>query len=178
VLIVTTSCAQNNQQGIIAKEAVHKETTKKERVFSEMKPYDVTVKIESTALNENNLIFSVDIYDKSFLGSPHSNGYFVDGFTISLDETSNLALKDSIVEYPTCLESQDPWGDGRVYLVKRNTTFTQKLTIAYQNDFKVGGMFNFSIDPKLSTEEIKFIISQRSGFLSVEKLNTAFPFIK
>lgn len=177
VVLLSTGCTKNNQHDNIAKEAFQTDISKTTTAIHKVDdPYTLTLEMDTTDKNEHSLIVSIDLHDKSFFVSPHSNGNFLGRFALSLDETKNLVMKDSIVEFPKSLESLDPWSEGWVNFVKRNTTYTQKLTIDSQKDFEVAGLIKFVIEPRCTMEKVKFVISQRSGVLSVEKLHTSVYF--
>jgi hypothetical protein len=179
LVLLSISCVENNPKNNVAVESIHTENSSiKKHQFDIDKPYLVTLKINKTNNNEFSLITLVDIYDKEFLSGPHSNGFFVGDFAISLEETNNITIKDPIVKSPKPIETTDPWGDGQVNWIKRNTTYSQKFTINSTQDFKVTGYINFEMEPKKSIENTKFIISQNDGTLSVEKITTTIPFTK
>lgn len=178
-LIIASSCAQRIEQNsditnvgqINKSEIVNKRTTPESS-------YQVTFEIDSSRSPEPRMIISIDIFDKDFLESPHANGYYTDSSTLLLDENSKLVLKDSLETLQKSIESTDPWGHGRVNLVRRNSTFAQKLILKSPNDFEVSGTFSFVLAPEIDLQEVKFMIKNRSGNLVIEKLNTSIPFIK
>ncbi|WP_024771441.1 hypothetical protein [Aquimarina macrocephali] len=171
IVLLSAGCTKNNQEGNIEKETFQIDPLKTATVSKMDDPYSLALKIDTIDKDEYSLIVSIDLYDKSFFVSPHSNGNFMGRFALSLSETKNLAMKDSIVEFPKALESYDPFSDRQVNFVKRNTTYTQKLTIGSQKDFEVSGWVKFVIEPRCTMEKVKFVISQRSGVLSVKELD-------
>ncbi|PKV53117.1 hypothetical protein ATE84_5252 [Aquimarina sp. MAR_2010_214] len=171
IVLLSTGCAKNNPVGTVTTKATQTDTAKTTTVNKMDDPYALALKIDTTDKNEHSLIVSIDLYDKAFFVSPHSNGNFLGRFALSLDETKSLVMKDSIIEFPKSLESYDPFSDRWVNFVKRNTTYTQKLTIDSQKDFEVFGLIKFVIEPRCTMEKVKFVISQRSGVLSIEELD-------
>lgn len=169
VVLSCIGCVKNNQEDTRTKKVAQTDIAKKTTINKNDSPYTLMLKIDTTDKNEESLVVSIDLYDKSYFVSPHSNGNFLGRFKLSLEKTKHLTMKDSIIEFPKSLESLNPWGDGKVNFVKRNTTYTQKLTIDSQEDFEVTGLIKFVIEPRCTMEKIKFVISQRSGILSVEK---------
>jgi hypothetical protein len=176
IVLLSIGCTKNNQKGKIVAETAQVDAVKTATINKMDNPYALALKTDTTDKGEQRLIVSIDLYDKSYFVSPHSNGNFLGRFNLSLNETKHLTMKDSIVEFPKALESYDPFSDRWVNFVKRNTTYTQKLTIDSQKDFEVAGLIKFVIEPRCTMEKVKFIISQRSGVLSVEKQQTSAHF--
>ncbi|MBG6130255.1 hypothetical protein IWQ47_001662 [Aquimarina sp. EL_43] len=169
IVLLSIGCTKNNQNDKVVTETAQTDTAKTATINKMDNPYALALKTDTTDKGEQRLIVSIDLYDKSYFVSPHSNGNFLGRFNLSLGETKHLTMKDSIIEFPKSLETYDPWSDGRVNFVKRNTTYTQKLIINSQKDFEVTGLIKFVIEPRCTMEKVKFVISQRSGVLSVEK---------
>lgn len=169
IVLLSIGCTKNNQNDKVVTETAQTDTAKTATINKMDNPYALALKTDTTDKGEQRLIVSIDLYDKSYFVSPHSNGNFLGRFNLSLGETKHLTMKDSIIEFPKSLETYDPWSDGKVNFVKRNTTYTQKLIINSQKDFEVTGLIKFVIEPRCTMEKVKFVISQRSGVLSVEK---------
>ncbi|WP_109098268.1 hypothetical protein [Aquimarina sp. AU58] len=169
IVLLSIGCTKNNQNDKVVTETAQTDTAKTATINKMDTPYALVLKIDTTDKGEPHFIVSIDLYDKSYFVSPHSNGNFLGRFNLSLDETKHLTMKDSIIEFPKSLESYDPFSGRQVNFVKRNTTYTQKLTIDSQKDFEVTGLIKFVIEPRCTMEKVKFVISQRSGVLSVEK---------
>ncbi|WP_103070634.1 hypothetical protein [Aquimarina sediminis] len=178
VILLSASCTKNNKQHNITKvTAHHSEVLQPTVTFPEINPpYQIKLDIDSTNNNQYNLIISIDIYDKDFLESPHSNGKFVNNLTISIDKTKNLSSKGSNLELP--MPSEQPYSlEGKQpNLVKRSSVYTQKLTINSHDDFEIAGLLRFIVEPNYTMENVKFVISQQSGVLSIKKLQTSVCF--
>ncbi|WP_074407393.1 MULTISPECIES: hypothetical protein [Aquimarina] len=176
IVLLSIGCTKNNQKDKVLTETAQADTAKTATINKIDNLYALALKTDTTDKGEQRLIVSIDLYDKSFFVSPHSNGNFLGRFNLSLDETKHLTMKDSIIEFPKSLESYDSFSGRQVNFVKRNTTYTQKLTIDSQKDFEVAGLIKFVIEPRCTMEKVKFVISQRSGVLSVEKQQTSAHF--
>jgi hypothetical protein len=49
-----------------------------------------------------------------------------------------------------------------------DTRYEYPLTVSTAEDFEVKGMIRFTIEPRCTLEEIPFVITQRSGALSIQ----------
>ncbi|EZH73514.1 hypothetical protein ATO12_16385 [Aquimarina atlantica] len=169
IALSSIGCVKNNQEDTRTTKVTQTDTAIRTTIGKIDTSYALALKMDTTDKDEQRLIVSIDLYDKSYFVSPHSNGNFLGRFNLSLDETKHLTIRDSIIEFPKSLETYDPWSDGWVNFVKRNTTYTQKLIIDSKKDFEVTGLIQFVIEPRCTMEKVQFVISQRSGVLSVEK---------
>lgn len=134
-------------------------------------PYDIGFQIDKLDNNQYILVVSIQLDKGSYLVSPFSNDSYSGRFDISIKDVGNLIMNDTLLEIPRSAEEIDPWGKGLVNLVKENTIYKQKFTILAKDDFEVSGFIRFVIEPLCTMEEVKFIISNNSGKLKVEKIN-------
>lgn len=134
-------------------------------------PYDIKVQIEKTSSNQYFLVVTIELDNESYFVSPTSNDSYSGRFDISIKDTGNLIMNDTLLEIPPSVEEIDPWEGGLVNVVKENTIYKQKFMVVAKNDFDVSGFIRFVIEPRCTMEEVSFVISYHSGILKVKKIN-------
>jgi len=125
--------------------------------------YTLHFELEETKDKEHFLIISVELHNNSEFISPYEDKEFKGKFFLNLGTTNNLDFKENIIETPQAVDSYDKFGPQNVKWVKVNTIYRQKLNIKTQEDFKVFGRLQFTIEPRCTLEQIPFSISYKDG---------------
>ncbi|PWK19889.1 hypothetical protein [Xanthomarina spongicola] len=146
------------------------ETITYKEPYSPHSPYHLDLKIENTETDSKQLVVFITLKGDSYFVSPHAKKDFKGRFSMTLDESSNLATQGHIIEIPQSVEEIDTHHlvDGTVNWVKENTTYKLPLNVNTDKDFEATGAIRFTIEPRCTFEEIPFMISQKSGKLSVK----------
>jgi len=132
-------------------------------------PYEIDFDVNQINKEERALVIKMNLAEGSYYLSPHTNPkYEFSGvFKITLESNSNIIMYDSLVETPRSYEYRDSVYGGPANFVKENTTYEQKFKVLNDNDFDVKGLVQFTIEPKCTYEEIVFVLSNKSGKMTV-----------
>ena len=88
-------------------------------------PYNLQLRIETTANNTHNLIISIKLKKGSSYISPFETKAFTGKFYMDLGSYKDLSLDKNIVESPQAVARYDGFVDGPVIWVEENTTYKQ-----------------------------------------------------
>jgi hypothetical protein len=184
ILLISTSCSTKSQEtnkvlastdNTIASTGVNLPlnpfetiTTFKEP-YNPHSPYHLDLKIENTVANTTLLELFITLRDSSYFVSPNAKRDFKGRFSMTIDENNNVEASGKLIEIPLSVEEIDthPYVNGSVNWVRENTTYKLPLKVKTNKDFEVSGLIRFTIEPRCSLEEIPFIVSQKSGKLTV-----------
>ena len=134
--------------------------------------FEITFDIDQEKNGEASLTFEFTIDSGYYFVSPHSEG-FHQRLIFSIEDTDSLLLNGELIEYPLAREEYDKLSDKQGKFVRENTTYNQNLIIGSQNDFEVSGLIWLEMRPNCQPYEIRFVVSNRSGKLMIEKTSTS-----
>tara|TARA_R110002050_G_scaffold109799_2_gene221497 strand:- start:18077 stop:18637 length:561 start_codon:yes stop_codon:yes gene_type:complete len=130
--------------------------------------FEITLGIDQEKNGEASLTFEIALDSGYYFVSPHSEG-FHQRLLFSIEDTDSLLLNSELIENPKTKEEYDKESGKVGNFVRVKTTYLQKLIIGSQNDFEVSGLIWLAISPIHQPYEIRFVISNRSGKLMIEK---------
>lgn len=173
LLLLSIGCVTDNNQNSKTNEIamnntpvvmVENNTTKE--------PYDIKFQIETTENNEYYLTVTMELHNGSHFISPHAKRDFTGKFNISMEDNDKVILDPDILETPRSVEEHDPhpFVNGVVNWVRVSTIYKQKINIKSLEDFDAIGEVVFTIEPRCTLEQVRFIFKYRSGKIRVEKL--------
>lgn len=134
--------------------------------------FEITFDIDQEENGEASLTFEVALDSGYYFVSPHSEG-FHQRLIFSIENTGSLLLNGGLIEDPLTGEGYDRLSDKQGRFVRENTTYNQNLIIDSQNDFEVSGLIWLEMRPSAHPYEIKFVVSNKSGKLMIEKTSTS-----
>lgn len=175
LLIASMGCQSNKQQtvALLASSATvvpeHLKTPIVKYSAVEAEPYELHLKMDKLENNRYDLVVRVNLSKGCYYVSPHSKGDFSGIFTLTIKDTDKLEKTASLIETPRSVEEYDPhpFVDGYVNWVRQTTTYNQQLKLTGEDNFKVSGMIQFTIEPRCTLEQIPFIISYENGEMKV-----------
>lgn len=135
--------------------------------------FGVSFEIDQEKNGEASLTFEITLDSGYYFVSPHSEG-FHQRLVFSMEDTDSLLLDGELIEYPLASEEYDKLLDKQGKFVRKNITYNQNLIIGSQNDFVVSGLIWLEMRPNCQPYEIRFVVSNSSGKLMVEKTSTSF----
>ncbi len=179
LVIASVGCQQNKQQPLrmlAVNEAIVPEHLRTPVVNyvpindSKDEPYKLHLKIDALENNLYDLVVRVNLKKGCYYVSPNSKRDFTGVFKLILKESDQLQKTAQLTETPRSVEEYDPhpYVDGYVNWVRQTTTYNQQLKLKGEDNFKVSGMIQFTIEPRCSLEQIPFIISYENGKMTVE----------
>lgn len=135
-------------------------------------PYDLMFEVERSGDNTFTLITTVKLYGGSYYASPNCTRNFKGKFHIELEAQERIVLGDRVKEIPLKMDRgyYHPLVHGPQDWVSVDTRNEQVLTVNGQKDLEVKGMCRFTIEPRCTLEEIPFVIRQRGGRLTIERV--------
>ncbi len=133
-------------------------------------PYELHLKMNKLENDRYDLVVRVNLNQGCSFVSPNSKGNFSGIFTLTIKDSDKLEKMASLIETPRSVEEYDPhpFVDGYVNWVRQTTTYNQQLKRTGEDNFKVSGMIQFTIEPRCTLEQIPFIISYDNGKMKVE----------
>jgi hypothetical protein len=140
--------------------------------LDEDRHFETTFDIVQEKNGEASLTFKVAIDSGYYFVSPHSEG-FHQRLRFSIEDTDGLLLNGELIEYPLTLEEYDNLSDKQGKFAWKNTTYIQNLIIGSQNDFEVSGLIWLEMLPNSQPYEVRFVVSNKSGKLTIEKTSTS-----
>ncbi len=135
-------------------------------------PYDLAFTLEQAGDNTYTLVTTVKLHGGSYYGSPNCTRDLKGKFHVEVEAQDRLVLAERIKEVPLATEKlyHHPLVHGPEDWVTVDTRFEQRLTISTREDLDVDGMCRFTIEPRCTLEEIPFVIRQRGGRLTIERV--------
>lgn len=127
-------------------------------------PYSIDFQIETDNRDVHHLAVTINLDSLHCYVSPHSKGSIFNKFSVSIENNDKIKLVGTVEEKPRSYVT------GYVRKVKVNTTYIQEINLKQHDDFEVSGVVKFAIEPRDTLEEIKFMISNHSGEMKVERL--------
>jgi len=171
LLLMSISCSLNKNEVIVEthKNDINGISYVNMRNFQE-DPYEIDFDVNQINKDEYSMLITMNLDEGVYYFSPNTNPkYGYSGvFKITLEPNPNLLMQDSLIETPKSYEYRDSIYGGPANFVKENTTYEQKFKVLTENDFDVKGLVQFTIEPKCTYEEIVFVLSNKSGKLSVK----------
>ncbi len=133
-------------------------------------PYDIFIDIKKIKSNNYNLVVKMELNNGSIYISPNSVRDFKGKFSLKINESDKFEKTSNLIEKPLSVETYDyhPFVQGNVNWVKNNTTYTQKLKLNSEENFKVSGYIQFTIEPRCTLEKIPFVIIHEKGKMKIE----------
>jgi hypothetical protein len=135
---------------------------------NEGRHFEITFDIDQEKNGEASLTFEIAVDSGYYFVSPHSEG-FHQRLIFSIENSDSLLLNGQLNEYPKTWEEYDKLSDKLGRFVRENTAYNQNLTIGSKNDFEVSGLIWLEISPNGQPYEIRFVITNRSRKLMIEK---------
>ena len=126
-------------------------------------PYDINFDVNSA---ESLLKIKIDLEDGSYYVSPNTVGDFKGLLKIVLPENDFISIKGLLTDNPQPIEEEDPWGNGKVNVIRQNTEHTQAYELKTDGDFSVKATVQFVIEPKCTLEKIPVTIFRKDGKLN------------
>lgn len=142
-------------------------------IGDELNSFYTSFSIEEGQQNEVALIAYIELNNGSYVISPFSKDTIYGHVNLSLKESELITLVGAVSESPISKEEYDPILETQVKFVRTNTRYKQEIKLETKNDFELGGAFWFLLEPECVPYKIDFLLKQKSGRLSVEKMNTA-----
>jgi hypothetical protein len=135
-------------------------------------PYDLAFTIEKADDRTYTLITTVKLHGGSYYASPNCTRDVKGKFHVELADQERIVLADMIKEVPLTVEGvyYHPLVNGPMDWVRVDTRYEQRLTVTSREDLEVEGKYRFTIEPRCTLEEIPFLIKQRSGVLTIERV--------
>lgn len=135
-------------------------------------PYDLTFTLEQAGDNTYTLITTVKLYSGSYYASPNCPRDLKGKFHVELVDQERVVLAERMKETPLTMEGAyyHPMVHGQIEWVRVDTRYEQRLTVTTREDLEVAGLYRFTIEPRCTLEEIPFVIRQRGGRLTIERV--------
>lgn len=132
-------------------------------------PYDLNYELQQISDRKYKLITYVTLRGGSFFVSPFSTTEFKGRFRLETAITDKLKLEKEHTESPRSIEEIDPhrFVNGPVNWVSSDTRYEHLISITAEDDFCIGGKYQFVIEPRCTLEEIPFILEYKNGKLSI-----------
>lgn len=136
--------------------------------LDEDRHFEITFEMDQEKDKEASLSFEIALDSGYYFVSPHSEGWH-QRLIFSIENTDSLLLAGELIELPETREEYDNLSEKEGNFVRKNTTYSQNLTVDTQNDFEVAGLIWFEMRPNCQPYEIRFVVSNNSGKLMIEK---------
>ena len=134
----------------------------------EDKPFDITFDVEQEENDAASFTFAIALDTGYYIVSPYSTGHH-QRLIFSIEDTDNLLLNGELIEAPLAIQEYDQLSDKEGKFVRKNTTYTQHLTIGSHDDFEVAGLIWLELRPDCLPYEVRFTISNKAGKLIVKQ---------
>ncbi|MEZ4757032.1 MAG: energy transducer TonB [Flavobacteriales bacterium] len=140
--------------------------------IAQVHPYDLLFTLERSGDNTYTLVTTVKLHGGSFYASPNCTRDLKGKFHVEVEEQGHIRLADKIKELPLATEAvhHHPLVHGPADWVRVDTRYEQRLAVTTREDMEVEGLYRFTIEPRCTMEEIPFVIKQRSGVLTIERV--------
>lgn len=125
--------------------------------------YTLQFKIEKTKINQHNLVLDMKLHKGAHFISPFEKKHFSGKFFMDLGSYKDISFDGDIIETPKAVSRYDGFENIEVIWVHENTTYIQPLKVLSNDDFKVFGRVQFTIELRCSLEQIPFAISYKDG---------------
>jgi hypothetical protein len=91
---------------------------------------------------------------------------------MEVEDQERIVLAEGMKEIPLAMEGvyHHPLVHGQAEWVRVDTRYEQGLTVTTREDLEVVGSYRFTIEPRCTLEEIPFVIRQRGGRLTIERV--------
>ena len=139
-----------------------------EMIYKKDDLYDLKIKIE-TKNNKHSLVFSMELKNDSYFMSPNAKGNFTGKFYYDLGTYDKIGFNKGVIETPISIKEIDVYSNESVNWVRKNTTYEQGLNLKSKEDFEIYGRVKFTIEPRCTLEIIPFMISYKSGKLTIKE---------
>lgn len=135
-------------------------------------PYDLVFTLERATDNTYTLVTTIKLFGGSFYASPNCTRDLKGKFHVEVEEQGRIRLADKIKEIPLVLGPgfRHPLVHGPAEWVSVDTRYEQGVLVTGQQDMEVNGKYRFTIEPRCTMEEIPFVIKQRGGRLTIERV--------
>lgn len=135
-------------------------------------PYDLAFTLEQASDNSYTLVTTVKLHGGSYYGSPNCTRDLKGKFHVELADQKRIVLAEGMKEVALAVEEvyYHPFVHGQVEWVRVDTRYEQRLTVTTREDLEVEGLYRFTIEPRCTMEEIPFVIRQRGGRLTIERV--------
>ena len=136
-------------------------------------PYKLKLNLKSQKSNSYDLSIAMELNNGAHFVSPNAKRDFKGKFKIYFDETTHLKQVGKLIEIPLSVEEYDehPFVNGTVNWVRENTVYHQKIKRLKNEDFKVDGYIQFTIEPRCTLEKIPFTLKQVNGKMTINSPN-------
>ncbi len=135
-------------------------------------PYDLAFTLERSGDDTYTLVTTVKLHGGSYYASPNCTRDLKGKFHVEIEAQERIVLADRIKEFPLAMEGgyRHPLVHGPVDWVRVDTRYEQRLTVTSREDLEVAGFYRFTIEPRCTLEEVPFVIRQRGGRLTIERV--------
>lgn len=129
--------------------------------------YQLKLGVNKLRGSNAELVISMELSDGAHYVSPNAKRNFSGKFTLTLPDSEELSIVDSMEEVPPSVEEYDehPFVDGLVNWVRQDTKYFQKVKLNTDQDFYLLGELQFVIEPKCTLEKVRLSIRQVGGYL-------------
>ena len=125
------------------------------------------------SLDENNsIVATITPGEGAYFASPESRAVLNGYAQLEIEENDFIHVDDGFVESPVSEKVYDSYSQGYINWVYERTSYTYGSCRKVEEDFEVGGMISFVIEPECSRYEVNFILSNKDTELSIEKTTT------
>lgn len=133
------------------------------------KDYSIDYSLEKIDTNMYELSTSIELKNQAYLVSHFSADFYRGRFQNDLMPNERLLYVGSMTESPAPVEETDVWSGEPVKMIRKNTTYKQKIKVIIEEDFTVIGESRFTIEPSCTYEQVHFNLIYNDGILTVEK---------
>jgi hypothetical protein len=168
IVFLSFACNSDNSPSHQSTQAV-----KKDKSELNDDPFDLKFQIEKMENDLYSLAVTIDLFDGSFIVSPHSQDSVYGHFDIIFKDFGNIVADKTLSEIPASYPEIDPILNTLVRFVRGKTTYKQNIHILTKGDFDASGMIWFVLEPSCVPYDVEFRISSRSGKMTITKTKTA-----
>jgi len=151
----------------------------KKEVAQNKIPFGFEIEIEELGGNQCFLVATLELGEEDYTISPFSPDTFYMHVGVVLEETKNLIVDKTLLEFPKSKPEIDPILNYPVHFIRGKTTYKKKLEIISKDDFKVKGMMEFLLEPICIPYQVEFVIFQNNGQIKIkDKIAKIAPYYK
>ncbi len=135
-------------------------------------PYDLLFTVKKAGDKTYTLITTMKLHGGSYYASPNCSRDLKGKFHVEVAEQEQVIMAKRFQEIPLALEGMlhHPVVQGPLDWIDQDTRYEHILTVNTKEDVDVPGSYRFTIEPRCTLEEIPFVIKQRSGVLTMERV--------
>ncbi|MEO9533277.1 MAG: hypothetical protein ABJG68_10085 [Crocinitomicaceae bacterium] len=124
-------------------------------------------------LDENNsIVATITPGEGAYFASPESRDLLKGYANLEVEQNDFIHVDDGFIESPASEKVYDSYSKSYINWVYDQTSYTYGTCRKIGEDFEVGGVLSFVIEPECSRYEVAFILKNKEGELSIEKTTT------